>query len=277
MNNKLWLAILVALAPTANAASSNNDCYPYNGFYIGINGGAIFTKGDISTDSSATFANALNPANHLISAQKNDVNDTDGGGSIYFGYSQMLRCSHFFLAGEIFANCYNRTVVSNFHTSIAQLTDEALASLTTATATHLKNSEYGLDFRPGYFFNNRFALYGRVGVAFNNVTLTANHYFSFTDTTDLLTTTTALSQSKNKNVEGLRLGAGLEGCVCKNLVLTADYIYTHYNSVNLTGQSDITTAIGGEDPVVTPGGLVSQSSAHLNTQTVTVGIKYYFG
>ncbi len=287
---KLYLVgTFFVLAASGMNVFARTNTSPFDGFYAGINAGAAFTTGKISNTSSATFINLFDNNNQLASSQSVNVASTQGGGSIFAGYGQMLGCSSFYLAGEIFGNTYQReSTLRDYAFHAEPDDDEDFESLTTRTKANLNNGEFGIDLRPGVLLlGNHTLLYGRVGVAFNKLHLNSDNDFSFTflGSDPPITTDSFLSESQTKSVSALRLGLGLESYICKNLALTVDYIYTSYGKINASNTGDVTTVIEGgptlaqssSDTFVVSDGLVNQSSANLNTQTVTLGIKYYFG
>ena len=68
---------------------------------------------------------------------------------------------------------------------------------------------------------------------------------------------------------GLSLGAGFEYLIGPNLSLRAEYLYTRFPSVNMTGTSNMLL------PVPAPG-YVAHSSGAINQQAVRIGINYLF-
>jgi opacity protein-like surface antigen len=271
-----------ALADDAYALTSNGlyvdaDNSIYNGFYVGINGGAAQTNTKISVNASAMYDINGIPDNIEGLSQGAKITRIEGGGSLYLGYGQLIPCSNFYLGGEIFGNFYSRpTAINNLSFQAIPLALES-TTLTTQTTAKLNSGEVGIDLRPGFLLEPITLVYARVGVAFNQLKLTSNANFSATDTFDHVTIVSPLNESATENTVGVRLGFGIESHICKNTALTADYVYATYGSVNTGSQANIATPVvgGGTDTVIN--GLSNYTSANINTQTVAVGIKHYFG
>jgi opacity protein-like surface antigen len=235
---------------TALANDNGANASIYNGFYVGINGGVIQTNANISNNVFADSAQAL--------SQNAKITQIQGGATLYFGYGQLISCSNFYFGGEIFGDLYSRSTAINNSSFQAEPGLTEVETLTTQTKAKLSNGEVGIDLRPGLLLDPATLVYARVGAAFNKLSLTSNANFSFEQ---------VIAESSTKNATGLRLGLGLESYICKNTALTADYVYTTYGSINITGQAP--------DSAITS--LSNQTSANLKTQMFAVGIKYYFG
>jgi opacity protein-like surface antigen len=76
----------------------------------------------------------------------------------------------------------------------------------------------------------------------------------------------------------LRVGLGIEHCICPNLTVTADYIYTYYGHVSVDGIGDASGSLddGDGEAQFTPNGLVSRASSRLSTNAAMIGVKWYF-
>lgn len=269
-------------APAYSLAAANPGLF--NGYYGGVAGGVMRTESKISASATSTYANRYDEASVLAYSQDDvRVHKYTGVGDIYLGFGHFVNDSYFYLAGEIFANFAHRNNSLNnwvFHSSPND--DRDFESISANTTMKLRNTEYGVDIRPGYLMDTNTLVYGRIGVAFNKVKNDTTNTFSFTSTRAVITPgnknfVTTLNQSKNKNVTGLRLGIGLEHKITDTLAITADYIYTYYGKASTSGVATTTTY--GEDgagPLTNVDGLQASSSGRMSTSTGMLGIKYYF-
>lgn len=255
-------------------AFANSHASPYDGFYAGINAGSNQISAKIPMNSSIVLANEDGSDNTLAFNQDIKVNQMQGGGSVYLGYGQVIHSSHLYLGGEIFADFFPRSVTANdsaFHVDPFHADSQTFNARTTAK---LHSGEVGIDLRPGFLLGPNVIAYGRVGVAFNQLTSSSNVNFSYSNMAENIVVTSSLSGDSTKNVTGLRLGLGLETYICKNISLTADYIYTSYGKVSANHRADATAFMPSTEIVI--GGLNHQSSVNVETQSVLLGIKYHF-
>jgi len=283
MLNKVLCIVGLTAAVVAVADDSGFAC---SGFYAGLSGGVMQTAAEISASPSVLFTNYYDDENQLSSFQEADIFKNTGMSALYAGYRQPLNNSNVFMGAEVFGNIAKRTVtLNNFAYHQQPNDDEDFQSLTTTSQAKLNDEEFGVDLQPGYLFDTHTMLYGRIGVAFDKLTLSSNSNFLFTSTylepptyPEIITYHSPLATSKTKDVTALRLGLGVEHGVGNNLSITADYIYTDYGKVNTSGIADA-TAIHSEPTYTsytTANGLVGHASAHLATQALMVGLKYTF-
>lgn len=282
---KATLLAVIISSPTCAMAYTTL----FNGYYGGVMGGIMQTDTQISASSSAAYNTFFFTDKELALAQSNvNVFKYSGAGAIYLGYGHFIPNSCFYLAGEIFGNWAVRNNALRNHAYHSDLDvffgDNHHESLTNLTSTKLRNSEFGIDIRPGFMMDTNTLLYGRIGLAFNKLTTKNTNDFAYTGLLPvfppLTTSHSFLNQSKTKNKTALRLGIGLEYHVAENLSVTADYIYTYYGKVNTSAVGD-TTFNNGEDfdraiPNFVKDGSTTQSSSRMYTQTAMLGLKYYF-
>jgi opacity protein-like surface antigen len=276
-------ALLVAIGlsmPSCVLALPTNPSF--NGFYVGAAAGDVLTTSKISANASSTYANYYDSANNLSSSQSNvHVYSNSFIGAAFLGYGQFIQDSGIYLAGEIFGNWANRSNTLNnytYHTS--PFDDEDSEYIATTTISKLRNSEFGIDFRPGFMMDTNTMLYGRLGLAFNRATLKSSNTFVFNDFRESTTYQTPFYKTKSHNQTAVRLGIGLERHVSESLSLTADYIYTYYGNVKTSVVGDTTTIVSGEDdatdPQINVNGFAANAKSTISTQALMFGIKFYF-
>lgn len=264
----------------------------FNGFYAGAMGGVLQSRADISTSSSALY-NTIFTADNEIQTSQSEINliKYSGVGALYVGYGHFINTCPYYLGGEFFVNWANHNNSFNQYAAnvdpVSTLDldsdDNYQVSLSDSTQVKLRNTEYGFDIRPGFLFDTYSMVYARIGLAFNKMKTTNSSDFAYTNLGNALPVTShsVLSQTKSKNLTGLRLGLGVEHQLTDKLSLTADYIYTYYGKVNTNEVADSNFA-NGEDtgnnflPSVIANGQTSSSSTRISTQAAMIGIKFYF-
>lgn len=260
---------------------------PFDGFYVGVAGGGVQTATDVQHNASAAYYFSSNPNTFGVinNSFSTKVHQNSGIGALYLGYGQKLGQSPLYFGIDIFGDTaqHDFTVSQGNNFFAADKNGNSYnISLGGTVKTELNSGEYGIDARPGVLLNQNTLLYGRVGAAFNRLQVNA------TDTHNLAyinvnfqpqfgtTATTTLATGDSKNVTGLRLGVGLEERWGNHFAVNADYIYTNYGKINLSGLGS-TNQPRGFDPAAIP------NSFHTNTilsdvtsQAVMIGVAYYF-
>ncbi len=257
----------------------SNPCRPFDGFYTGAMGGFLQSATEFTTESSAQHENFFHEPGLISSRQKDaKVYRCHGEGALNFGYGQQIR-KCMFLAGEIFLSWANRdTLIRNFAYTEQGFPDQLgsfNASLTSKTFASMRTTEFAIDLRPGFIFDCRTLLFGRIGVGLNK--LRTRHTVDFEYFSDAIEehSIDSLSAAKKDYKAVLRLGVGGEWKICSNLSLTSDYIFSYYGRSKTHKIGDSTFA-NGEDDNVIPNGFKISSSARTCTQAFMIGIKYYF-
>lgn len=267
------IASLNALAAAPNAV--------FEGLYGGVMGGLVHTKAQTSVNTNTLSDTPFAGSDTDLSSSPQNVNQTknSGIGALYLGYGKFINNSRFYMAGEVFGDFAKRNPASSTYNSLAGFTPAEYASLATNTQVKLNNGEFGVDFRPGYLVAPNTLLYGRIGAAFNKISLTTNNTYVVAGSKEgegSYSYTSTLPVTNTKNALGLRLGLGAEHYLGNNFALTFDYIYTYYGKVTASNTGNTTGADDTGSAVITTGGFTGQSSTKVSTQAAMLGIKYYF-
>ncbi len=139
--------------------------------------------------------------------------------------------------------------------------------------SHLQTNDFepAIDFKPGLFLSDDILLYGRVGAAWNEVSLSDNAHYDLINHGALLMD----SVTQSENVIALRLGLGVEHYLQEQFTIFMDYTYTNYGDVSLTKNNNISG-------ILEPGGfpldfqITDYSTASdINKQVVMLGFNYY--
>lgn len=288
----VWPATLLCLSTQTIMAQESIGCSPFGGFYTGGAVGGLFTSARESrtTDLTVSFVEDVPrlprslqaPASYTLqnAQRKNTI-----AVNLYTGYGCAWEDVYMGLEAFINRTDYKRRSRASLSaTEINSATGtnrlDASFSDTLLLSTRLAPSELGIDVRPGFFLTPCTLLYGRLGVAYNKLTLHADTNPSVMVTVPLTTGTPIVGRdfaSKHKKVGALRLGIGLEQSLCENFSIRADYINTHYRGIKIRtpGNTDI--------PILDLNGGITQLSTHTTAQissffnnAVTLGMSYYW-
>lgn len=241
---------------------------PFQGFYTGIGVGESNVTGRVTTTRNSTIsASTFNFSSHTDSHQ--NLRRNSFAGTLFAGYG--CHWDPFYVSVEGFAKgakarsklFENNRLQTNF------LSSTSVLQIQTQTIAHLRTGEYGGDLRPGVLLSPESMLYGRIGAAFNKLSIqsvrqviTQNPNLNF-----------PLSHRNTKNVTGWRLGAGLEQLVCECWSVRADYTYTNYRHLQKTHFGSVTFPTFS---ALQTASLFGKTKAKFNSHTVTLAVSYYW-
>ncbi len=231
-------------------AMHEND-YGFDGFYVGASVGESITN---VTQDQRSLADFNNPNNFGISGPIALKTDNAFKGAFFVGYGQCW--DSLYLGAEAFVDLSQYKNRNSAESLIYQGFPRKNQINTHSTLSSL---QYGIDLRPGVILTPQSMLYGRVGVAFSDLTLNTEAQFRNSNIQGV-----NLPLSEEKDVAALRLGAGLEQHLCPRLNLRLDYIYSYY------GRISAGAAIRG------PGTLTLESDTNIKVynNTFMLGMSY---
>ena len=100
------------------------------------------------------------------------------------------------------------------------------------------------DLKPGIVISPQTWLYGRVGINYNRIKVKTNTQYNssggdIAGSAEPAFTSeySAFSASSKRSAPGLRTGLGIDYLVSKNFGISANYIYSYYNSLKTNGSS----------------------------------------
>lgn len=299
-NTALLMAIGLLAFTATNTVLAN--CCPsfFTGFYAGAGLGGLETYGNINSNVLAGQIRSINLIDvneglNLGNAQNGHVYKASWLGLLDVGYGYVIGASNVYLGLEAYASTATRNVNLANTTTLTDVVPAATpptvinAVLSTNSTASLNNTEYGIDFRPGYVWCKDTLFYGRIGAAFNRATIHQRNtlvvnYPDADITTPLVST---LNTNRNKNVVGLRLGLGVEQhVICQNLTVSLDYVYTDYGSIDTSGIDNVnslgpivflTHHQGVRTTRFTTRTFTGDNKAKLSSNALFLGVKYYFG
>lgn len=283
------IALAAALISAATPMIAHEEC-PFSGFYGGAQLGGTFLSG---RDSLSVSGSAVVGPPVEVSFGNNDFSDRSSrknsfAGDVFLGYG----CGAWdpiYLGAELFLKG-NKATITNVDEASATTIDVGVRivgvptfqNIATQVRSRLRPWEFGIDARPGVLLCEDTLLYGRIGVAFNRLsvrTITSNSANVTTPLDGVVTVpVNTILLEKHKNIGALRLGLGLEKEICENLSLRTDYIYTRYRKVTNSGSngpvaSTIAT-LGG--PIAGTSTVSSTTVNRLLGHSVMLGLSYYW-
>jgi opacity protein-like surface antigen len=271
--------IILAGAFLISTSVSAYTVCPFDGFYLGAAAGNSLTLSKIKDISTASVGiPILGPGGQFYSASSGstvNLKKNSFAASLFAGYGYSL-CS-FYLGAEIFAKQTHTGTTQTDIAAFSQVIPGSTANLNviSSVTTKTKNTEFGVDFRPGYLLTDCSLLYARFGAAYNKMTLAASLNFIADSPGNFSTVALPSSESQNKNVLAYRVGAGLEQKVSCNLSVRFDYIFTRYGNItiNSSGSVEALNALaGGLATTFAASGTTSKMHNHL----FMIGLSYYW-
>ena len=217
----------------------------------------------------------------MSSNQRVNLNHNFGAGALSIGFGKLTQ-SKLYVGGELALNLANRnastqnTTTQNVNTqSTGGYGPISNATLNTNTYAKLNFAEFDLDGKFGTTLTSDSLIYARLGAAFNKLKINSNSTLVISDNlvNPSISTTSALNATGSRNLVGLRFGLGGEHLLTKNLVAKLDYVFTWYGKTNISGVANVANTFNN---TTTTNGLTNSTFAKMNTQTVMVGLSYYF-
>jgi outer membrane immunogenic protein len=270
--------------------------YDWSGFYVGVNAGGVWDRGNLTDTSGAAFSFApfafisppafppagiptlvpgTIPLPGTLTAGSGQHGSFVGGGQI--GYNWQSGRWVYGIEGQIqglktgqdFAFAAQEVITLPFVTHTL-----------TGNGTLERDIQAALRGRLGYTWD-RLLVYGTGGVAFTRLKTNAAYTYAFAlapgvapfpGITNPTTTTTSFDGSTT--LTGLTLGAGFQYAFWQNVSIGLDYAHTFYGRHDLSlGMTPTVTTLAGQVPIVTPGGAVT-GSYRLDTDEVTVRLNW---
>ena len=282
---KKVILVGVAMCFCVPSAYATNSCF--DGFYAGVRGGATETNASLNNQTVMNYTDFNNlffeSMDTTILSNTVHAYGTSGAGDIFLGYGQLINHSNFYVGGEIFGGITEDTPakMTNMSATTQDITGiDNINAINTQVKAHFNNNVFGVDFRPGYVFDQHTMLYGRIGAAFTQATLDTNTTVTSSINNFMSPVTpliSSMSYSTNKDLIGLRLGFGIQHTISDKFSVTADYIYTNYGKVKSSSNGVVNTYnYDGDFINVEPGTISGQSSTTISTQSLMLGLSYRF-
>lgn len=234
-------AKLVSLLLLSMPLSTVHADTAFDSFYTGISVGQSLTTANVNFDVAAQVVvpavlNASASTYLLQTLKKNAP-----AASVFAGYG--FSYDPFYFGGEF---SFKKTNANASATNAAAFTVAGTNTfnVVSTTSVQLRSVEFALDARPGIVLTCNSLLYARVGVTRNELTLKTVQNLTAA-ATGFPQATFPIPQTNARNVTGLRLGGGLEQKIDQYLSLRLDYIYTHYQRMQINNAASIAVGGGG--------------------------------
>jgi len=228
--------------------------FSWRGFLLGFQAGVLINQYWHRGTFTRLITSGVNPEINFL-LPRAQMGKTGPSGSLNIGYG--LPWHRFYVE-----------LAAAFNLASHQGRDQALDRVETGSAPEffqqnqltLRRAEWTIDFLPGVLVTSQTLLHLRFGAAFNRATLTT-----------LSRSVSAgafiiIPLSQRKNVTGLRLGLGIKQAVTSRINLTANYIFTDYGYISVSGAQSV-----GVNAALT-----TFSRLYMNTQGFLLGFEYRF-
>jgi outer membrane immunogenic protein len=249
-------------APVADAVPS----YNWTGFYVGLNAGAAFSRGDATTTTAFSSVGYLDPTGvtSVNASGSNRFNTTTFTGGVQAGYNWQADSIVFGVETDFnYFNPSGSTSAASVYPCCAPSAYAIAQSVSTS---------WQFTARPRLgFAANSWLLYATGGLAVTNVSTN----WSFSDNfCPVFACGAGATESASASVTkaGWVLGGGVEAGLWGRWSAKAEYLYMDFGSVSATG----TNLTVGTPSVAIPAQVFNHSMA-LKTQIVRAGINYRFG
>jgi opacity protein-like surface antigen len=230
--------------------------------YFGGELGTSFTEGQLT---GMTIGWNRNMSFIPLDLQQK-LEDSSIEGILFAGYG--VKWHSFFLAGEVFGQ-FNKCCLKGFSNGGIVNGFPEIYITNTDTRLRVSNTQYGVDFRPGWFCTPLTLLYMRAGVARSHLQLKSDNFTPFLVGTNSGFLSLPLSTQLTK--AAFRLGGGLEQFLNSHLAFRADYIFTDYGRIKLSGANQ---GISSEGSSLTLSN--NTQVKHLQQHAFLLGLSYHF-
>jgi opacity protein-like surface antigen len=167
-------------------------------------------------------------------------------GNLALGYNRNYS-DRYYLGGELGINILGARKITLNNTTQNSTTvtrNDTIAIINSSLSTSTQVSENTwvpvLDAKPGLFFGSNTLVFARLGMSYNAMSMKANTtYQSDGQVNDgivpFASTSSMFYNATHQQTLGFRTGLGFEYLITHNLSLSANYIYTGYNHLQLHG------------------------------------------
>lgn len=259
-----WIVLGLSLLGTPALANITSH------FYVGFAGGVDYFSADIDKQihNVTTINNTMLASVSTLPFETN-TQHFSGAGQSQIGAGFQIKS--FYLGLEALVQLADddfETVHGDFN-FIGLNVNTPNSHLNFDTNLEMNNFEAAIDLKPGLFLSHNTLLYGRVGAAFNEVTLTDDSHYSFINAMIPGNTHT----TETEDVTALRLGLGVEHRMHQRFTVFMDYTYTNYRDVSFDTNTLLTGNAFGQNFAFM---LQTQDEANdITKQAVMLGVNYY--
>jgi len=276
------------IAGSASVAAATETAF--QGFYTGVEKGGSFMSGRESVSTSGNTAIIrFNDSGNINTFSARALRKNSLAGAVFAGYGGTV-WDRFYLAIEGYYKAANERTNNLDDANSAQRTGPIVRLLptlnqdiATQVRTRLRPWELGADIRPGIFLTDTFLLFGKIGVAFNELsvktmtTYTTAASDSFNPLVPVFALPVNAQVTENRQAfTGLRLGLGVEKEILPNLLLRSQYAYTRYRKVQTGGGNFMSNFVGAPVNSVVNSTITTSSSTKVRSHAVMMGLSYFW-
>lgn len=242
-------------------------------FYGGIAGGGAYHAAEINRVATNFVSNDMvGPVSESALPYSGDINEFVGVSQLQIGTG--MRFDFLYLGLEVLGQVSNGDFGSaNGEFDLVGLpgSEFPTSEFMFDTFVEMKDFEPAVDFKPGVFLSDHTLLYGRIGAAWNEATLTDHPDYNLINGGVVVDQ----SMSSSEDVVALRLGLGVEHRIYKQFTVFMDYTYTNYGDVSLENTNDVSG-------ILNPGNFPLDfaithdiEAGDMTKQVVMLGVNYY--
>ncbi len=240
-------------------------CNNFCGLYLaGSLGGALTNcrpRGDIvNFGESGTLYNDVLPiqiASHIT--------HTDFRGNLFAGYGRQYK--RFYAGLEVFAQyfSYSRSKVDDHFFSIPIGSIVNVTALNSVvTHTEIDPWQFGIQARPGLLLTPCTLIYGTIGTSGARIKARSDATTIYPDALAL-----SIPLSARSTRATLRAGGGIEQALRCGWHIRADYLYTNYGSLKMSGST------AGTSDATGPAALTDSTKIKFADHAITLGLSWY--
>lgn len=242
-------------------------------YYAGLAGGGAYHSAQLERNSSNFVSSPLSPdpVSQSSLPYSGNIDEFAAIGQLQVGVG--LRYEFLYLGLEALGQLSNGDFGSaQGEFDLIGVPSSGFPSSIFAFDSHLQTNdvEPAIDFKPGLFLSDDTLLYGRIGAAWNEVSLTDTAHYDLVNHGVIFDA----SSTQSESVLALRLGLGVEHYLREQFTVFMDYTYTNYGDMSLTRNENLSAIIGEEFPLdfaITD----NSNASDINKQAVMLGFNYY--
>jgi outer membrane immunogenic protein len=268
--------------------------YDWSGFYVGVNAGGVWDRGNLTDTSGSVFALApfafisaagvptfvpgTIPLPGTLTVGSGQHGSFVGGGQV--GYNWQSGRWVYGLEGQIQGLKTGQDFAFAFQPGVFVF--PFATNALTGNGTIERDIQAALRGRLGYTWD-RLLVYGTGGVAFTRLKTNAAYTYTFALAPGLgpvpgvsNPTTTTTTFDGSTTLVGLTLGAGFQYAFWQNVSIGLEYAHSFYGRHDLSlGVTPTVSSLAGNNipALITPGGAVT-GSYRLDTDEVTVRLNW---
>lgn len=239
----------------------------FEGFYFGgsAGGGDLIGKQNGTATATAQFSAGPSVATTPLDL-KGDSLFSNFISTIYAGYG--LKWHYFYNGIELSVQYIDDCDTFIEKQLVVFPGDLAIFDFNNQSKICVNHWNYAIDYRPGFILSPQTLLYGRFGLALENIKLSTSNTNEGIVPPE--TWTDYVSKSEKSFRPCLHLGCGIEQKIYSKLALRLDYTYTDYGYIKIKTRFEGQTEPGGF-----PTSITTSKDFHLNNHALQVGLSYY--